>query len=186
MLGLILAIIIAIVATNFFAHELENVSHVRANEDKDNPKRSLELGLSGRAVLAVIPVVLIIILSLLSKFEIATTIILLVLNVIIFLGYIWMKMQGFNIFWPCFFLIWANNIAGMIHSSASFSHPSVWMIIWSVLISILNISMIIIHLICKAKRPSVVLKWVVIIVAIVALFMMGYWLTNALIIPRLS
>ena len=205
MAGLIIAIIFAIIGTHLFASEIEAVSHARANADENHPKRSLELGIAGRAVMAIVPVVIMILLYLISKNGVASTIIALILSILIFLFFGYLRLNGFRTIWTWALILGGNNLCAMAKSGYGTGSGSTWFYIWSVITTILFVIMIIMNLGLKFKeavatededeefdedesRPAwnTILFATLVIALIVLAFIGGYAIVLNLIVPLFS
>ena len=147
MLSLILSLVLALVGVNFLASEFESVSHTRANADPEHLTRSLELGKSGRAVMAIVPVAIVLIFYfLLSKVWVASTIVSLVLLVIMFGLYLFLRVKGFRTFLAWFFILWGNNLVCIKEVPAADDMPK-WYVIWSIITTVIVVVMFILNII---------------------------------------
>lgn len=137
MLKTIIFVVIAIALSAFaamqFAAQLESASATRARRDEDNVGRSLELGTFGRAVIALIFAVVMILLGLASKLPILSTIIALLLSGGLVLANTYLKRGGINAL-PSFFLLWVGILISSIKDAGfTSSNITLWGKIYIVL-----------------------------------------------------
>lgn len=122
---LLIAIALSVFAAMQFAAQLEAVSARKARRDVDNPKRSLELGKSGRAVFAGIFFLVMFVLSLLSKFSLISTILALGISVAMVLANTYFKSLGINAL-TTFFLLWVGNLISSIKEAGFTTSTTGW------------------------------------------------------------
>ena len=202
-INVIVDLILMGIAAHLFASELETVSATRALKDADNPKRYLELGISGRIVLVAVPVVLFAIILLIKRWFIPTSIIVLIVALLSEVAFVWLRLNGFKTFKVWLMFYFALTWTGMNRDAFDISKMTTWTIAWSVIMSITVLFTIIAAIILIGHDPDAeeeddeedagispiwgkIFKIVIMIVAVVVVFSLAYWLCNSLIVPRLS
>ncbi len=136
MVKTIIFIIIAIVLSAFaaiqFAAQLEAVSATKARADENKPTRQLDLGKGGRAVFAGIFFAVMIVLGLLSKISLVSTILALVLSVGMVIANTFFKSIGIGAL-PTFFVLWIGNLISSIKDAGYTTSTTGWGKIYVVL-----------------------------------------------------
>lgn len=136
MLKTIVFVLIAIALSAFaamqFLAQLEKVSASRAGREEDVSRRSLEFGLIDKVILTAIFAAVMIVLSLLSKFWLISTIIALVISVFMVLVNTYLKTNGFNVL-PTLFLLWVGNLIASIKDAGFTTSSTGWGRIYVVL-----------------------------------------------------
>ena len=133
----ILAVISFFAATQFSA-QLEAVSAARAR--KAGKRRSLELGFSGRAIIAVALLAVMLLLGLMSNIMLLSTIVSLVLFAGLVVANVYLKGNGISVF-PSLFLIWVG-LAIAAQKNAYLVVGDIWGTIYSIISIVLLILMI--------------------------------------------
>ena len=137
---LFIAIALSIFAAMQFAAQLEAVSARNARRDEDNPGDQLELGKRGRAIFAGIFLVVMIVLGLLSKFSLISTILALAISVCMVLATTFFKSLGINAL-TTFFLLWVGNLISSIKEAGFTTSTTGWgkVYIWLQVIALILI-----------------------------------------------
>ena len=196
----LISLVLVLISVHLFASELEAVSAARALRDEDRPRRYLELGWTGRLVIAAIPAIIIGIVILIKRWYIPSTIVVLILAVCLSAGYILLKLRGFGTLKSWALLYFAVTWAGMNRDMMYAGNMSVWTIVWSVLISIITITTIGAAIILRGYDPDEdddtedktksvlgkIVKIIVLIAVLVLLFVGAYQLCQSFIVPKLS
>ena len=141
MVGLILAIVIAIAGVHFLASELERVSHSRANADPDHPSRSLELGIVGRVIGSIVPVAILLLLFYVLSVSVAAGIVALVLELAMGVAFVYLRKKGFHTLISWLLITVANSICCSRYASATKPAPIyiVWLIVTIVIVIVMTI-----------------------------------------------
>ena len=118
---ILIAIALSVFAAMQFVSQLEAVSASKIREDDFGRVRPLKLGVEGRAVFAGFFFVVMIVLGLLSKFSLVTTILALILSVIMVLLNTYFKSIGIGALPTFLILLFGNTISSI--KDAGFTSP---------------------------------------------------------------
>lgn len=136
MLKTIIFLFIAVALSAFaalqFAAQLETVSATRAKRDPDHPRKQFEVGKLGRVAITVVFAVVMILLGLLSRFYIVSTIIALALAVVMVLANTYLRQYRFRLM-TCFFILWMGNLISSIKEAHITTSTTGWGKIYVVL-----------------------------------------------------
>jgi len=110
-----IAIALSIMAATQFAGALEKASATRANRD-DRRRRVLDLGIKGRAVMAGIFAVVMLLLAWMSNIMLLSTIVCLILSVLLVLANVYLKGNYIDAL-PALFFIWVGNVISSLKNA---------------------------------------------------------------------
>lgn len=118
MLKLVVFIVISVVLAAFAAVQfIGQLEHVSARQSRGNKElKALELGISGRAILALAFAIVMFILALLSRWYVVSTLLALVISVALVLGNAFLKIRGFNVL-TAFFCLWIGNLVSSLYQT---------------------------------------------------------------------
>jgi hypothetical protein len=110
---IVTAVVLSIIAAFSFAGALEKASSTRAGRNPDRKRRSLELGLQGRAILFAIFAIVMLLLAWMSHVPLLSTIVCLILAIGLVLGNLYVKKNGINSL-KGFLCLWIGNLIGSL------------------------------------------------------------------------
>ena len=122
---IVIAVALSVFAEKQFLAQLERAAATRARRDENNPGRMLEFGVKDRAIVAVAIAAVMIILGLISKFWIVSTILALAISAILVMSNTFLKSNGINAL-TAFFLIWVGILISSIKDAGFTTATTGW------------------------------------------------------------